>query len=117
MSQNFKLTSRFPQAQALIKAGVRRGVQSAALDLLGKAQNLAPVDTGDLRGSGNTEFQDTAGGYTGTVGFAAEYATVQHEDLTFEHPQGGQAKYLEEPYLENLERYKDALRNTIGEGL
>ncbi len=31
------------------------------------------------------------------VGFAAPYAIRIHEDLNLNHPNGGQAKYLEEP--------------------
>lgn len=34
---------------------------------------------------------------TVSVVYTAPYARIQHEDLTFNHPNGGQAKYLEEP--------------------
>lgn len=70
-------------------------------DLGAKARQLAPVDTGDLRGS---EF-DEAEGLEGTVGFTSPYALKQHEELAYNHPRGGQAKYLEQPYQENVDRY------------
>ena len=31
------------------------------------------------------------------VGYTAAYAIVQHENMELNHPNGGQAKYLEEP--------------------
>jgi hypothetical protein len=31
------------------------------------------------------------------VGYSAPYAIYVHEDLTANHPRGGQAKYLEQP--------------------
>lgn len=72
-----------------------------ALDLQGKAQNLAPVDTGDLRGSA---FNDVKG-MTATIGFNEPYAMKQHEDVELRHPKGGQSKYLETPYKENISSY------------
>ena len=34
------------------------------------------------------------------VGYQAEYAVYVHEDLTANHPNGGQAKFLEQPARE-----------------
>lgn len=33
------------------------------------------------------------------------YAHVQHEDLSFKHPRGGEALYLTKPLLENMHEY------------
>jgi hypothetical protein len=87
--------------------------RASALHLLGEAAMLAPVDTGDLRGSGNVaELPDGA-----AVRFQTRYAAVQHERLDFNHPRGGQAKYLEAPLIQNRDRYLrhilDAIRRDI----
>ena len=91
-----------------------RALRDSANDLLGRAVTLAPVDTGDLRGSGNVqEIQD---GYE--VRFNQRYAAVQHERMDFNHPRGGQAKYLEQPLEQNRSRYLEhvaaAIRREIG---
>ena len=101
-----------------------KGVEDVGLDLLGKAVRDAPVDTGDLRGSGTAAFGDNViaeGDEDGnidivgtasrkakpevTVGFGVPYAHRQHEDLEYHHPRGGKAKYLEDPLKQNAKQY------------
>ena len=71
--------------------------------LRGEAQALTPVLTGVLKASAFVnEPVATEAGASVTVGFggAAEaYAVRQHEDTTFKH-RVGQAKYLEQPFLQ-----------------
>jgi hypothetical protein len=100
------------------------GFTDVVLDLLGKSVELAPVDLGDLRGSGNATVNstkiavgtkegnlNTVGSFTnedvlnGTVGFNEQYAVKQHEHTEYQHHQGGQAKYLEQPFRENVQKY------------
>lgn len=46
------------------------------------------------------------------------YAKWQHERLDYEHPQGGQAKYLEEPlYAEHRQYLGDLARGVLTGGL
>lgn len=66
----------------------------AAEHTLGDAQQLAPIDTGDLKAS------DQVGRASGVdlkveIGFNTDYAAIVHEDLAARHPNGGEAKYLE----------------------
>jgi hypothetical protein len=85
-------------------------INDAAQDLKAKAVERTPIKTGDLRG---TAFADEATpdnldaavgfGYAGTRQF--KYALRQHEELTWKHPQGGEAKYLENPFKENVDKY------------
>lgn len=84
---------------------VRKAIQKVAADLKGKAQRITPVDTGDLAGSAYYETSITSTGIDAEVGFPLEYATRQHEELTFVHRFPGQAKYLETPLNENIDRY------------
>ena len=86
---------------------VEKELKIITLDLQGKAQQLAPVDTGDLKGSA---FADVSGP-VGTVGFTEPYALRQHESMGFKHPKGGEAKYLENPYKENKDKYIDAIKD------
>lgn len=72
-----------------------------AAELLRRAQDLVPKDTGNLAASGYAEPDPEGNGMI--VGFASKYALVQHEKLSAKHPKGGSAKYLERPLFE-LER-------------
>lgn len=89
-----------PKVNAVIRlhtAG-RVAVQAAAEHLLEASQPLVPVESGALRGSGEV----TVDGLTAAVSYGtdeqtAAYAAVQHERLDFAHPNGGQAKFLEQP--------------------
>jgi len=86
-------------------AAARRGLDEAGEQLLGDAQQLAPLGGGShsphdpapgtLQGSGTAEPAELVDGQlVKVIGFNTEYAAVQHEDLDFGHDQG-QAKYLE----------------------
>src|SRR5690625_3352594 len=105
------------------------------LDFLGKSSRRAPVDTGDLRGSGYlvTErgTQVAKGGKEGDVvpmarekrwgkppmveaGWGVPYAVVQHERTDFQHPRGGEAKFAERTLQENFNRYRDYIAGKAG---
>lgn len=105
-------------------------VADIALDCLGRSVERAPVETGDLRGSGFAEVngatvamgnekggidvRGTPGEPAGNVveaaiGFTAPYAFVQHEHTEFNHPLGGQAKYLESVVVENADKWANHL--------
>ena len=89
------------QFQQGLKAAGERGrraayqaMQRAAAQTIGDAQQIAPIDTGDLRASGQL------GRASGTkleveIGFNTDYAAIVHEDLTANHPNGGESKFLE----------------------
>jgi hypothetical protein len=108
-----------------VRLSTRREVIDFCIALMGRAAQYAPVDQGDLRGSfvlviggelwALTE-SDGAGGvsivrderdppltgdmeiYVGTAGCV--YALRQHEELTWNHPKGGQAKFMEQAFNE-----------------
>ena len=90
-----------------------KGLTDAGMNILGTAVERAPVDKGPLRESGylyvgdefiaggsengGTYFAGRACDYaeSAIVEFAEPYAKIQHEHVEFNHPKGGQAKYLE----------------------
>ena len=84
-----------------VQAEAKEALRDCAFDLLEKSKAVTPIDSGDLRASGHVDIEED----TATVGYNAKYATRQHEDLTYSHPRGGQAKYLENPYKENVDKY------------
>lgn len=82
------------------------------------AAQLTPVEAGELRDAAavrRVAEEEYEVGYWGL-----DYAVVQHERLDYEHPNGGQAKFLEGPFVENRERYvaqvADALRRALSAG-
>lgn len=74
-----------------IEKAVREGVRDTAKDVLKVAKELAPKDTRALVRSGKIRVNDMEV----TVSFTAPHAYLQHERLDYDHPNGGEAKYLE----------------------
>lgn len=94
------------ELKASAAAGMIVGLYRSAEDMLGEASRRAPVEEGTLRGSGDVEVHETAGGAVAVVSFNTVYAARQHEETEWEHPKGGQAKYLEQPLRESAGTYK-----------
>jgi hypothetical protein len=69
------------------------GVDDATEMLLAAARAVAPLDKGPLVESGKASRE----GLEGVVSFNTVYAARQHEELTWRHAPGRQAKYLEQP--------------------
>lgn len=113
---------------------VTRALHVSAEDLLGKAINLAPLEEGTLRGSGTVTMIVNGTRYEGEgalvaaieavtalaragvayhvdaeTSFNTVYAAAQHERTDYHHDVG-QAKYLEQPFRENLNRYEAVIR-------
>lgn len=107
--------SNIPNVQRMIKQKTKEAMDMIVNDLTRRSKQLAPLDTGDLRGSGESSVNENTNEIIGTVSFNKPYALVQHEDLSFHHPRGGQAKYLEQPLNQNRDRYKDFIKNKIRE--
>lgn len=82
----------------------RAEMQICAEDLLRNARELAPKGpTLSLESSGRVE--ETADGFAVVFGDSdAPYALAVHERLDLHHP-SGQAKFLEQPLVENTSAY------------
>lgn len=92
-----------------LRVAMVRGVTNIGEDALGEAQRRAPVDEGTLRGSGEVEIVEGPNEVTAVVSFNTVYAARQHEELDWDHPKGGQAKYLESVVKERAPRYEGIL--------
>ena len=125
------------------QAGIK-ALRTGAEAILTEAIDEAPVDTGTLRRSGTVTVgalpdgaqvyeaaesgSDMKDAFPGPVGkekavyisFNTPYARRQHEELGYQHPRGGKAKYLEDPFNRNKNKVlkmadlqiKKALRET-----
>jgi len=77
------------------QAAIARAIEIFAWAVIGRAQELAPVETGALKASATVESPVIeATNIFCTIGFNVEYAAAVHEILDKHHPQG-QAKFLE----------------------
>lgn len=70
------------------------GVRKAAEHLLAESRKLVPLDEGTLERSGTVTMVNDL---TAAVSYDTSYAVRQHEELTWRHLPGRQAKYLETP--------------------
>lgn len=93
--------------------GAEEAVRAIAEDLLGRSQLDAPIETGHLRGSGASEIDRRHDGVDARVSFSTPYAAKQHEELDYEHPRGGKAKYLEDNFKSMMPRYEPAIAANV----
>lgn len=110
------LTSHFNRAQAGAIDGAVQGLNNAAERLVALSVPLTPIDVGDLR-QGTTPTYATPATLEARVSNDMEYAARQHEELTWRHPEGGQAKFLEGPARDHatelMELVGAAIRRSI----
>lgn len=87
---------------------VARGLKKAGLFLQREAQELCPVDTGNLKNGASTRSEGNGIDTVVTVGFQAAYAVFVHENKNARHPVG-QAKFLERPAREKVGEMADII--------
>lgn len=115
MDKNYKGTGA---AERVLRRAAEKAVRQAAADLQGRAVRDAPVDTGDLRGSGHaTDPQWVGNKVVARVEFDLPYAKRQHEETTWEHPKGGKAKYLSDNVDEMRPKYLAFIKQRIERAL
>ena len=91
-------------------------IKKCCEDLLSKAIDITPLDTGELRKSGTTDY-DTAT-KTGKVSFgggAVDYAVAVHEmpnETNWSEPGTGN-KFLEKPLKANSEKYLQSIAKAV----
>lgn len=57
-----------------------------------------------------------SGRLSGHCEYNQAYAQIQHENLSYRHAPGKQAKYLEQPLYENADRYMQRLADNLLDG-
>lgn len=94
-----ELTLHGGEAKVRFRLGGKRGARDAARHLLAASRSQVPIETGDLYRSGEVVETDDGA----AAGFDIVYAARQHEETTWKHPNGGKAKYLEDPAVEEAD--------------
>lgn len=112
-----KLVKNFKGTKAALNKATVKAVTDATLFVQGDAVQRAPVDTGDLRGSASSRFDESPTSIEGTTGFSASYALKVHEDMSMFHPRGGEAKFLENAFTENEAKIEKYIQDAIEEGM
>lgn len=119
---------RIKEAVKIAEEAGLKAMRTGAEAILTEAIDEAPIDTGTLRRSGTVtvgKLPDGAGVYEAAeagnemkdaftekigkekavyISFNTPYARRQHEELDYEHPRGGKAKYLETPFNANKKK-------------
>jgi len=119
---------RIKEAVKIAEEAALKALRTGAESILTEAIDETPVDTGTLRRSGTVtigEIPDAEKVYeaakSGTemknafpqpigkekavyVSYNTPYARRQHEELGYNHPLGGKAKYLEDPFNRNKDK-------------
>jgi hypothetical protein len=119
---------RIKEAVKLAEEAGLKALRTGAEAILTEAIDETPIDTGTLRRSGTvtvgslpdgaqvyeaaesgTEMKDAFPDKIGKekavyISFNTPYARRQHEELGYNHPLGGKAKYLEDPFNRNKKK-------------
>ena len=91
-----KLTVKVPTAE-LARRAANAGHLLVTEHLLQVARSLVPIEEATLERSGATALDEA--NLRANVTFDTVYAARQHEELTWKHDAGRQAKYLEAPSI------------------
>ncbi|MER6171362.1 hypothetical protein [Streptosporangium sp. NPDC001681] len=86
------------QLSAQIKRSAVLGLRKSAEAVLATARHNAPHESGDLERSGAPSVD--ASRLVAAVSFDTPYAVRQHEEMDYDHPKKGGAKYLEKALAE-----------------
>ena len=87
-------------------------LEDAADYIYSKAISLVPVDTGELQDSIQVDIS-LSPRYPGIIAIATakniytgyDYALIQEVNEDYNHPHGGQAHYIEQPFREAVEKF------------
>jgi di/tripeptidase len=97
------------------RAGRNKGLRMAAQHLLAEATALVPLDEGPLQNNGTVSVDESKG--KAAVSYDLVYAARQHEELTWRHKPGRQAKYLEQPFHTEAETMRAIIAAQIRRSL
>lgn len=107
MPQRAELKMNLGKIRAAERAGALGGLRKAAEHLLQKSRELVPHEEGTLEASGTVSVDEA--NLRAAVSYDTPYAVRQHEELTWQHDEGRQAKYLEDP----MQTEQQAMREII----
>ncbi len=103
------------EVKADITEAAHQALLEAGADLQQLSSDEAPVKDGFLRGNATVDSSNLVASDFVTVGYNLIYALRQHEELSWHHPQGGKAKYLEDPFNTNVVLYMNHIAEAVNE--
>jgi len=92
-----EIMNRLKKADVKMGMQARRGLGYAALFLLRQSKKIVPVESGNLKGSGQMKLLGWGWNSSAVVFYTASYAVYVHERTDLKHKPGKQAKFLESP--------------------
>lgn len=95
MTQRAKVKFNGAKIRKAQREAAAKGLQKASEHLLQVAREQVPHEEGTLERSGVASVDKA--NLKAAVSFDGPYAVRQHEDLTYKHDEGRNAKYLEGP--------------------
>lgn len=88
-----------------------RGVELALEHVLEQSNRIVPLDDGVLERSGRVAVDEQH--LTGVITYDTPYAVRQHEELSWKHAPGRQAKYLETAMNNNRDTALRIMANEV----
>lgn len=93
MPEGARITWNGDRISAEVHAAAARGLLLAAEHVLGVSNQKVPLEEGTLERSGTASVDE--GQLVAAISYDTPYAVRQHEEMTYRHAPGRQAKYLE----------------------
>ena len=78
----------------IVTRSTREGIEDIMKEVLKQSNADVPILTTDLRSTGKLNHHNKSI----TITYETPYAAIQHENLSYNHPRGGKAKYLEDAF-------------------
>lgn len=101
------------QAITKIQAALATASYRAAASIQTLAVDRTPIEQGDLRGTTTLRTVTEASAARTEIAYNMIYATRQHEETGWNHPRGGQAKYLESAMKDGQDDAQAIIRNHL----
>lgn len=108
---SFRLTWNADKSAKQIDTAARDALRDGGEVILDESNQIAPIDEGALINSGKVAVSDDSV----VVSYDTPYAVRQHEDVTMQHTNGRQAKFLETAYKANQKRVIEYVAKKIKE--
>lgn len=114
MGGEVTFTQKWEGRRIWTQRGKRRaleGLLMALENVLAESNRLVPLDEGTLERSGRVQVDEQ--NMRGIVSYDTPYAMRQHEELSWKHAPGRQAKYLETAVNNNQQKTMEIMRKSL----